>query len=194
MSVKSIQLPFNSVFIKELNWYFSLVVKGWGWNGKLSTWDLVNLAMWPTHTPENSTIRKTTKILNFQLQQMEGPWNKTNPLLVSAIVAKKQDIGRKIVPSGSILDAFSPPTSLSRSLQTPSYRTPKNYRSFSQSFLSTSLEKKLSRLGMNVSVSLSIPELHSPCSSSLLLNSPCSKYWNGSSSGDLSQNSTGFYL
>ena len=46
-----------------------------------------------THTLDDATKMKTTKILNFQLWKLEVP--KQNNLLVSAITANSQDTGDK---------------------------------------------------------------------------------------------------
>ena len=93
-------------------------------------------------------------------------------LPVSAIIAKSQDIGRKIVTSLSTPDTFRPLTSLSNSLLTPSDGALRNYRGSSKSSLLIGLKKPLSRLEMNLSMTLLTPELHSQCSTPLLLNSP----------------------
>lgn len=67
MDVESTQVAFNSMFIKGLNWDFSLIVKRarMEWE-TLSTSDSVNLANWLSYTLEDSTKRKTSKIPDFQ--------------------------------------------------------------------------------------------------------------------------------
>ena len=85
------------MFISVLNWDLSLLVKRTRVEGETtSTPDLVNLANQLAHTLDESPKRKTSKILNFQLWKMKfSKWNQN--FLVSAIIAKSQDIGNEIV-------------------------------------------------------------------------------------------------
>ena len=57
-------------------------------------------------------------------------------------------------------------------------------RCASKSSLLISLKKSLSRLGMNISMTLLTPELHSQCFTPLLLSSACLRVLKGSNSGD----------
>lgn len=52
----------------------------------------LNFANQPAHSLNESPERRTTKILNFQPQQMKAAKQNQN-LLVSAVVEKSQDIG-----------------------------------------------------------------------------------------------------
>ena len=58
LDVDSTQVDFSSIFVNELSWELSLLVKR-------------TRMEWET-TP-TSDLRKTAKILNFQLQQMKSP-------------------------------------------------------------------------------------------------------------------------
>ena len=71
LDVESTQVAFNFMFI-VLNWDLSLVIKRTRIKWKImSTPDLANLASQLTHTLDDSTKRKTTKILSLLLQQMK---------------------------------------------------------------------------------------------------------------------------
>lgn len=115
----------------------------------MSAPDLVNSANPLPCTLDHSTIRKTAKTLNFELQQMEAPKqiHKPTTLLVSAVTAKSPNTGRKAVAGFRAAGTFSPLTSLSSALPIPNVRTARNYRGFSQSFPLIGSEKPLSRLG-----------------------------------------------
>ena len=76
--------------------------------------------------------------------------NETKTLLVSAIIAKSQDIGKESDTNVSTLSGFSPLTSLSNILPILNDRVLRNYKGSSQFSLLISLEKHFSRLGINL--------------------------------------------
>ena len=71
---------FNSMFTNGLNRDFPLlVIRTRMERQSMSTPDLVNLTNQLSHTADESPPRKTTKMLNFQLQQMKAPKQDQNP-------------------------------------------------------------------------------------------------------------------
>ena len=110
--VDSTKVAFNCVFISGLNQDLSLLVKRTRVEREtMSTLDLANLANQPSHTPDESPKRKITKFLIFNSSKWRS-LNETKRLLVCAIIAKSQDVGKEIVTNLSALSAFSPLTSL----------------------------------------------------------------------------------
>lgn len=75
--VYSTQVAFNSVFINGLDHdLYSLVKRARMKCENMSTPDLVNLANQPSHNVSQHPLRKTSKILNLQLQQLKtSRWN-----------------------------------------------------------------------------------------------------------------------
>ena len=78
--VESTWVAFNSMLVNILNWCLSFSVKRTRveWE-TMSTPDLVNLANQLTRTLDESSKRKTAKILNFQLQLMKVPKQNQSP-------------------------------------------------------------------------------------------------------------------
>ena len=70
----------------------------------------------------------------FLTVENEGLWTKQNFFLVSAIIAKSQDIEKEIITNLSSLGTFSPLTSFSIVLPVLNDKAPRNYTGSSQSF------------------------------------------------------------
>lgn len=149
-------IAFSSLFISVLTQDLSLAKDQVEGEIK-STPDFINLVNQLAHALDESRKRKTAKIFNL-LRQMKFPTQ--NP--ASTIIAKSQDIRKEVVTNLSTAGAFHPLTSLSNILPIPNVGVPRN-RGPSPSPLLIGTEKQLSRVGMNLSLSLVTPEPHSPC-------------------------------
>lgn len=119
------------MFINALNWNHSLQVKRTRIQRiTLHTPDFVNLSNQLPYTLDESSKKKIAKILNLQLQQTKAP-NQNQTLLASAVIVKRQDIGKEIVTNVSASDTCSALTSISKVFPILNDGAPRNYSSSS---------------------------------------------------------------
>ena len=115
--LEDVRVAFNSMLMNWPNQEFSLLVKRTRMEREtMTTPGLVSLANQLSHTPDESSQRKTAKIHNLQLQQMKAPKQNQNLPICCCYYCKEPGHWKrncyKFKPSGTC----SPLTSLSNVL------------------------------------------------------------------------------
>lgn len=136
LDVEFTWIAYNAMFVNRLNWDLFILIKRIRMEWKsMSTPDWINLVNKVTYILDDSNKRKSTK--TFYLNP--NKWrllNKTKILLVSAIIAKSQNIGRKTAISSSAPGTFIQPSNEPfQCPPNPSEGTPMNFKTLPSPFL-----------------------------------------------------------